>query len=35
LLDKTINQIGPLVDLIGIDRIKDWINLEKLEVVPI
>ena len=35
LLDKTIGQIGPLLDLVGIDQIKDWINTEQLEVVPI
>lgn len=35
LLDKTIGQIGPLIDLVGIDQIKDWMNTEQLEVVPI
>lgn len=34
LLEKTIGQIGPLVDLVGIDQIRDWINTEQLEVVP-
>lgn len=34
LLDKTVGQIGPLIDLVGIDQIKDWINTEQLEVVP-
>lgn len=34
LLEKTINQIGPLVDLVGIDKIKDMIAREDLEVVP-
>lgn len=34
LLEKTIGQIGPLVDLVGIDQIRDWIGTEQLEVVP-
>ena len=34
LLEKTIGQIGPLVDLVGIDQIRDWIRTEQLEVVP-
>lgn len=34
LLSKTIGQIGPLVDLVGIDEINKMIGLEQLEVVP-
>lgn len=34
LLDKTIGQIGPLIDLVGIDQVQDWIKTEQLEVVP-
>ena len=34
LLSKTIGQIGPLIDLVGIDQIQDWIKTEQLEVVP-
>lgn len=34
LLDKTIGQIGPLVDLIGIDAISNMITYDQLEVVP-
>lgn len=34
LLEKITGQIGPLVDLVGIDQIRDWIKTEQLEVVP-
>lgn len=34
LLEKTTGQIGPLVDLIGIDEINYKLNNEELEVVP-
>lgn len=34
LLDKTIGQIGPLLDLVGIDQVQDWIRTEQLEIVP-
>ena len=34
LLDKTIGQLGPLNDLVGIDRIKQMIAYDQLEVVP-
>lgn len=34
LLDKTLGQIGPLIDLVGIDQVQDWIKTEQLEVVP-
>lgn len=34
LLDKTVGQIGPLIDLVGIDQVQDWIKTEQLEVVP-
>lgn len=34
LLEKTIGQIGPLIDLVGIDQIKAWMDSEQLEVVP-
>lgn len=33
-LDKVIGQIGPLIDLIGIDEIHRLIDEEQLEVVP-
>lgn len=33
-LDKLIGQIGPLIDLIGIDRVKEYINRDQLELVP-
>ena len=33
-LDKVIGQIGPLIDLIGIDEIHRLIEEERLEVVP-
>lgn len=34
LLDKTLGQIGPLVDLMGIDQVQRYISEERLEVVP-
>ncbi len=34
LIDKISGQIGPLIDLVGIDRIQDMINNNQLEVVP-
>lgn len=34
LLEKTVGQIGPLIDLVGIDQIQDWIRTEQLEIVP-
>lgn len=34
LLDKTLGQVGPLVDLIGIDQINRRLEEEELEVVP-
>lgn len=34
LLEKVTGQIGPLVDLVGIDQVQDWIKTEQLEVVP-
>ena len=34
LLDKTIGQLGPLNDIVGIDRIKQMIAYDELEVVP-
>lgn len=34
LLEKVEGQIGPLVDLVGIDKIQDMIIKEELEVVP-
>ena len=34
VLDKVIGQIGPLVDLVGIDKVQDMIAHEQLEVVP-
>ena len=34
LLDKTIGQIGPLLDLVGIDQVQDWMRTEQLEIVP-
>ena len=33
LLDKVVGQIGPLVDLVGIDKVQDMIAHEQLEVV--
>lgn len=35
LLMKISGQIGPLIDLVGIDRVQSMIELEELEVVPI
>lgn len=34
ILEKTIGQLGPLNDLIGIDRIKQMLAYNQLEVVP-
>lgn len=34
LLEKTVGQIGPLIDLVGIDQVQDWIKTEQLEIVP-
>lgn len=34
LFDKTRGQIGPLIDLVGIDKIQDMMQKEELEVVP-
>ena len=34
VLEKQIGQIGPLIDLIGIDRVKKMIETEQLEIVP-
>lgn len=34
-VDKTLPQIGPLIDLVGIDQIYRWVSEEKLEIVPI
>lgn len=34
LLPKVEGQIGPLIDLIGIDRVRDMMDREQLEVVP-
>ena len=34
VLSKTVGQIGPLVDLIGIDQINRKLEEEELEVVP-
>lgn len=34
LLDKISGQIGPLVDLVGIDQIQRMMQLEQLEIVP-
>lgn len=34
LLAKIEGQIGPLIDLVGIDKIQDMINKEQLEIVP-
>lgn len=35
LLPKICGQIGPLIDLIGIDRIQDMLAKEQLEIVPL
>ena len=34
LLSKIEGQIGPLIDLIGIDRVQQMLGLEQLEIVP-
>ena len=34
LLDKTLGQIGPLVDLVGLAEIQHMLSFEELEVVP-
>lgn len=34
MIDKVAGQIGPLIDLVGIDHINQMIALEQLEVVP-
>lgn len=34
MLDKVVGQIGPLVDLVGIDAINQMIAFDQLEVVP-
>lgn len=34
ILEKTVGQIGPLIDLIGFDRVKGMIANEELEIVP-
>ena len=34
VLDKSFGQIGPLIDLIGIDQVKRMIETESLEIVP-
>lgn len=34
LLSKVAGQIGPLVDLVGIDKVQDMMNHDQLEVVP-
>ena len=34
LLEKTIGLIGPLLDLIGIDKITEMMNINQLEIVP-
>lgn len=34
MLDKVVGQIGPLIDLVGIDEINRMMALEQLEVVP-
>jgi phosphate starvation-inducible PhoH-like protein len=34
LLEKVTGQIGPLVDLVGIDEVQEMIRREELEVVP-
>lgn len=35
LLPKISGQIGPLIDLVGIDRIQDMLAKEQLEIVPL
>lgn len=34
LISKVEGQIGPLIDLIGIDRVHEMLDCEQLEVVP-
>lgn len=34
MIDKVVGQIGPLVDLVGIDQVHSYIQQDKLEVVP-
>ena len=34
LLAKIEGQIGPLIDLVGIDRVQDMLQNEELEIVP-
>lgn len=34
LLTKIEGQIGPLIDLVGIDRVQDMLQNEELEIVP-
>lgn len=34
LLEKTTGQIGPLIDLVGIDQVQQWLQVEQLEIVP-
>lgn len=34
LLEKVTGQIGPLIDLVGIDQVQDWLRTECLEIVP-
>ena len=34
LLSKIEGQIGPLIDLVGIDKVQNMIAMEQLEIVP-
>lgn len=34
ILAKVEGQIGPLIDLVGIDQVQRWIEQEQLEIVP-
>lgn len=34
MLSKVEGQIGPLIDLVGIDQVQRWMEEEKLEIVP-
>jgi phosphate starvation-inducible protein PhoH len=34
LLDKVVGQIGPLIDLIGLDFVENMVSRGELEVVP-
>lgn len=34
MIEKVTGQIGPLIDLIGIDHVHSYIQQDKLEVVP-